>query len=134
MSAAGAGAHLLDTHILLWALREPERLSGPARAAVLAGGNVLSVVSYWEVTIKSMKGLLDVGDPRAWWAEALEKLVATALPLRHDHVGAVWELPPIHKDPFDRILIAQAKVEGLALVSADANVAKYGAAGVRVVR
>jgi PIN domain nuclease of toxin-antitoxin system len=125
--------YLLDTHTALWALERPEALSKAACNAASSGPNVLSVVSYWEVTIKSMKGKLDVGDPRQWWQEALEQLAATALPLRPDHVAAVHGLPPIHKDPFDRVLIAQAVAEKLTLVTSDGEVARYAAKGLRVV-
>ena len=95
---------------------------------------MLSVVVYWEVMIKSMKGKLDVGDPRAWWFDALDQLAATPLVLRPQHIAAVHSLPPIHKDTFDRMLIAQATVEGLALVSSDADIARYVSKGLRVVR
>ncbi len=124
---------LLDTHAALWALYRPEALSSAARKAVSAGPNFLSVVSYWEVMVKSMKGTLDVGDPRIWWQEALEQLAATVVPLRPEHVAAVYGLPMHHKDPFDRVLLAQARVEGLALVSMDGEVARYAAEGLRVV-
>jgi PIN domain nuclease of toxin-antitoxin system len=109
------------------------RLTAVAKAAIAEGRNFLSVGSYWEVVIKSMKGKLDVGDPRAWWREALDQLAATALPLRPEHVGAVCALPPFHKDPFDRILVAQAMVEGLALVSSDAEIARYVSANLTII-
>jgi PIN domain nuclease of toxin-antitoxin system len=124
---------LLDTHTAIWALDTPEKLTPTARNAVLAGPNVLSVVSYWEVLLKCMKGTLDVGDPRIWWFDALEQLAATPLPLRPQHIAGVYGLPPIHKDPFDRMLIAQATVEGLALVSNDGEIARYASKGLRVV-
>lgn len=128
-----ARGYLLDTHTAIWALDRPEALSASARKAASEGPNVLSVVVYWEVMIKSMKGKLDVGDPRAWWFDALEQLAATPLPLRPQHIAAVHSLPSIHKDPFDRVLIAQATVEGLALVSGDREVARYASNGLRVV-
>lgn len=84
--------------------------------------------------LKSRKGKLDVGDPRVWWQEALEQLAATVLPLRPEHVAAVYGLAQIHKDPFDRMLIAQATVEGLALVSADAKIHRYASRGLRIVK
>jgi PIN domain nuclease of toxin-antitoxin system len=127
-------SYLLDTHTALWALDSPETLSPSARKAASTGPNVLSVASYWEVVIKSMKGTLDVGDPRLWWQEALQQLAATVLPLRPDHIAAVLNLPPIHKDPFDRVLIAQATVEGLTLVSRDAAVTGYASADLRIIR
>jgi PIN domain nuclease of toxin-antitoxin system len=128
-----AQSFLLDTHTLIWALDRPESLSVSARNAASTGPNVLSVASFWEVMIKSMKGKLDVGDPRIWWLEALQQLAATVLPLRPEHVVAVHGLPPIHKDPFDRILLAQATVEGLALVSMDGEVAQYASQNLRVI-
>ena len=128
-----AQSYLLDTHAAIWALDRPEALSVSARTAASTGPNVISVVSYWEVTIKSMKGTLDVGDPRAWWFDALEQLAATVLLLKPDHVAAVLSLPPIHKDPFDRMLIAQATVEGLALVTTDGRIARYASERLRVI-
>jgi PIN domain nuclease of toxin-antitoxin system len=130
---AQAGPYLLDTHTAIWALERPEALSETARVAAATGPNVLSVVVYWEVMIKSMKGRLDVGDPRAWWFDALDQLTATPLPLHPRHIAAVYGLPPIHKDPFDRILIAQATVEGLALVTSDAEIARYASQALTVI-
>ena len=130
---ATARRYLLDTHTAIWALVRPEALSVPARNAASKGPNVLSVVSYWEVMIKSMSGKLDVGDPRAWWFDALEQLAATPLALRPEHVAAIHSLPLIHKDPFDRVLIAQATVEGLALVSGDAEIMRYASKNLKVI-
>jgi PIN domain nuclease of toxin-antitoxin system len=126
--------YLLDTHSALWALERPEALTSAARSAVSSGPNVLSVVSYWEVMIKSMKGKLDVGDPRIWWQEALEQLAATVLPLRPEHVTAVYGLPPIHQDPFDRVLVGQAMTEGLTLISGDDKVARYPSKRLKIIR
>lgn len=128
-----ARGYLLDTHTAIWALDTPELLTASARKAVLAGPNVLSMVSYWEVMLKSMKGRLDVGDPRAWWFDALDQLAATPLLLRPQHVAGVYALPQIHKDPFDRMLIAQAVAEGLALVTIDSEFARYASKSLRVV-
>lgn len=125
--------YLLDTHTAIWALQSPELLTVSARTLVLAGPNVLSVISYWEVMLKCMKGAMDVGDPRAWWFDALEQLAATPLVLRPQHIAGVYGLPSIHKDPFDRMLIAQARTEGLALVSMDREIARYASEGLRVV-
>jgi len=128
-----ARGYLLDTHTAIWALGTPELLSASARKAVLAGPNFLSVLSYWEVMLKSMKGALDVGDPRAWWFDALEQLAATPLALRPQHVAGVYALAPIHKDPFDRMLISQAISEGLDLLSPDREIARYSSKSLRVV-
>jgi PIN domain nuclease of toxin-antitoxin system len=124
---------LLDTHAAIWALESPELLTPVARECVLSGPNVLSVVTYWEIMLKSMKGMLDVGDPRAWWFDALDQLAATPLLLRPQHVAGLYALPPIHKDRFDRMLIAQAKAEGLALVSSDGEIARYASENLRVI-
>jgi len=90
-----------------------------------SGPNHISAITYWEVVLKSGKGKLDVGDPRLWWPEALVQLGAIAVPLRVDHVAAVHGLPSIHQDPFDRVLIAQAMVESLTLLSTDRQITRY---------
>ena len=125
--------YLLDTNVTLVALTEPDRLPATVERAVLPGPNVLSVVSYWEVLLKSMKGNLRVGDPHSWWQDALEQLGGTPLALRPDHVAEIYTLPPIHMDPFDRILIAQAAVEDLDLVTLDAQIPLYASTRFRVV-
>jgi PIN domain nuclease of toxin-antitoxin system len=124
---------LLDTSAALIALTEPDRLPAPAESAILRGNNFLSVVSFWEVLLKSMKGRLKVGDPRSWWREALEQLGATPLPLRPEHVAEIYTLPAIHKDPFDRALIAQAIVEDFELITTDRYIPRYASARLRVV-
>jgi PIN domain nuclease of toxin-antitoxin system len=126
--------YLLDTKAAIFTMSQSRSLSAAARAAIAEGPNALSVVCYWEVMIKSMKGKLDVGDPRAWWFDALDELAATPLLLHPRHIAAVHSLPPIHKDPFDRVLIAQATVEGLTLVTMDADIAQYGSKTLRVIR
>jgi PIN domain nuclease of toxin-antitoxin system len=130
--SAGNG-YLLDTNIVLLGLIEPERISHAAKRAVERGPVFLSVVSYWEVLLKNMKGHLDVGDPRIWWAESLDKLAAAPLHLRPAHVSAVYTLEPIHQDPFDRVLIAQAIVEDLTFVTADDDIGKYSSKQFRVI-
>jgi PIN domain nuclease of toxin-antitoxin system len=125
--------YLLDTNALLFALATPERLSAEGRAAVEAGPNFLSAVSYWEVMLKSMKGKLDVGDPRAWWRDALEQLAAAQLTLRAEHISGVYALPPYHQDPFDRVLVAQAIAEDLTLITSDPEIIRYRTAGLTVV-
>ena len=125
--------YLLDTNAALIALTEPGTLAPQVRSAVLSGPNVLSVVSYWEVLLKSMKGNLNVGDPRTWWLDALDQLAATPLALRPEHIAGIYTLPPIHKDPFDRVLIAQATVEDLELVTTDGEIPRYASARFRVV-
>ena len=126
-------AYLLDTNAVLLALTHPSRLPARVRRAILAGPNVLSAVVYWEVVLKAMKGALKVGEPRTWWLDALEQLAATALVLRPEHVAEVYLLPPIHRDPFDRVLIAQATVEQLTLVTTDAKIPQYASKRFQVV-
>ncbi|MGA3097240.1 MAG: type II toxin-antitoxin system VapC family toxin [Bryobacteraceae bacterium] len=126
--------YLLDTNAALIALTEPDALSPAVRDALLGGPNVLSVVSFWEVLLKSMKGNLNVGDPRMWWRDALEQLAATPLALRPEHIAGVYGLPAIHQDPFDRALIAQATVEDLELVTTDREIPRYASARFRVVQ
>lgn len=123
--AAAKSAHLLDTSTLLWALGEPERLSAKARRLVEAGENVVSVACYWEVVIKTQKGLLSIGDLATWWRQATELTSARILHIRPSHITALATLPMLHKDPFDRILIAQAKAEGLALITKDGPIGEY---------
>lgn len=123
--ADAKSAHLLDTSTLLWALGEPERLSPRARRLVDAGENVVSVASYWEVVIKTQKGLLSISDLPTWWRRATELTAARVLQIRASHVTALAALPMLHKDPFDRILIAQAVAEGLGFVTNDGLVSDY---------
>lgn len=123
---------LLDTHIALIGLARPEDLPVRIKEQMDAGVVTLSVLSYWEVSLKSMKGKLDVGDPRTWWTEALNRYMATALPLRAEHISALHTLPAIHHDPFDRALIGQAIAEELTLVTLDAKIPEYGLHGLQV--
>ncbi len=125
--------YLLDTNAALIALAQPESLTRAARRAILKGPNILSVISFWEVLLKTMKGNLRVGDPRAWWHDALDQLAAVPLVLRAEHVSEVFALPPFHSDPFDRVLIAQAMVEDLPLVTMDGEIRRYASARFRVV-
>lgn len=125
--------NLLDTNVALIVLSDPARLSKSVWGVVDAGPNFLSVVTYWEVVIKSMKGKLQVGDPRTWWPQALSLLVAAPIPLRPEHLDHLSGLPAIHQDPFDRILIAQAMSEGLALVTTDAEIPRYASSSFQVI-
>ncbi len=123
---------LFDTNIVLLGLSEPERIPQHVRDTVEGEVIYVSVISYWEVLLKSMKGALDVGDPRRWWADALDQLAACPLPLRPEHAATLYGLPAIHKDPFDRMLIAQAMAENLELVTTDREIPKYASQRLRV--
>jgi PIN domain nuclease of toxin-antitoxin system len=122
---AARPTHLLDTSTLLWALGSPERLSLRARRRVDAGDNIVSVATYWEVVIKTQKGLLTIPDLATWWRRATELVGARVLPIRASHVAALAGLPMFHKDPFDRILIAQAIAEGVDFLTNDEPLSKY---------
>jgi len=119
------GPYLLDTSTVIWALADPELLSATARKALRAGPRVMSVVTYWEVVIKSQKGLLKIADPVNWWKRACELLGGSILSIRSAHIIALAGIPEFHKDPFDRMLVAQSAAEGLTLVTSDAQIRRY---------
>lgn len=118
---------LLDTHILLWSVQAPERLSAAARAIILDPSTTIlfSAVNIWEVAIKHAlrKPGFDV-DPSTLRAGLLE-LGYDELPVTSLHSIEVARLPMVHKDPFDRLLVAQVTVEGFELVTADRMIALY---------
>lgn len=118
---------LLDTHLLLWAAGQPNRLSKAAQKLIAAPANELlfSAASIWEVAIKRGLGRDDFqADPRLLRRGLLDNGY-NELPILSDHVVAIDGLPPIHKDPFDRLLVAQVTVEGITLLTADSVVAQY---------
>jgi PIN domain nuclease of toxin-antitoxin system len=118
---------LLDTHLLLWAAGQPERLSSAARNLIDVDENELmfSTASLWEVVIKRGLGREDFKvDPRLLRRGLLDNGYSE-LPIGSEHVVAIDTLPPLHKDPFDRVLIAQALVEGITLLTRDPVVARY---------
>ena len=127
--------NLLDTGVVLIAMVSPERLSRAVQKAIESGPNAVSVVSYWEVLLKAMKGkLAEIGDPRVWWNIALSDFAATPLLLRPEHIAEVYNLPPIHQDPFDRVLISQAMIEDLTLLTTDDAIPRYAGKRFRVIR
>lgn len=115
---------LLDTHALIWALTNDPVLSPLARAAIEDGTNpvFVSAVTAWEIVIKKGLGKLTVPDNLE---EELEAHAFTPLDITVRHALRVGELPSHHQDPFDRMLIAQAQVEGLVLVTRDAEIQRY---------
>lgn len=119
---------LLDTHILLWSAGQPDKLSDEARSLLLDTSNRLffSSASIWEIVIKRGLGRDDFKvDPQ----RMRKQLVVNGyeeVAVSSDHALAVESLPPLHKDPFDRILIAQARTEGMLLLTADCQVSRYG--------
>ena len=118
---------LLDTHVLLWAAGEPNRLSHETRELLGDPENELlfSAASMWEITIKSGLGREDFQVNARLLRRGLLDNDYEELPIRSEHALAIDALPPIHRDPFDRILIAQATIEGIELLTADQIVARY---------
>jgi PIN domain nuclease of toxin-antitoxin system len=118
---------LLDTQILLWAAGQPERLSAAARKQLGNPKNELlfSAASLWEITIKKSLGREDFRvEPRLLRRGLLDNGY-TELPVTSEHAVNIDALPDLHKDPFDRILLAQALTEGITLLTADAQLARY---------
>ena len=118
---------LLDTHLLLWAAQGIEYLPMDARTLMSEPENelIFSVASIWEIVIKCGLGREDFKvDPRILRRSLLDNSYCE-LPILSEHVAAIDALPPIHKDPFDRLLVAQATVEGIKLLTADIQAAQY---------
>ena len=118
---------LLDTQVVIWATHQSARL-GAARQLVLdADRRWLSAVCVWELAIKQRLGKFSVGsDVRTWSRRVTTELALDHLPVTADHAAAVEHLPDVHRDPFDRLLVAQAVAEGAVLLTADHRLAGYG--------
>ena len=118
---------LLDTQLLLWAAGQPDRLSAAARRHLSNRRNELhfSAASIWEVSIKNSLGRDDFrADPHVLRRGLLDNGYLE-LPINGQHAANVHTLPPLHKDPFDRLLVAQAITEGITLLTTDAQVGRY---------
>ena len=119
---------LLDTHTALWWVNEYEKLSPKAKTMLLDEANILyiSIVSMWEIAIKVSLGKLTelVGGVGAFLAE-IEDMPILLLPVEPCYVEVVETLPFIHRDPFDRLLVATAKVDALTVLTVDENIHKY---------
>ena len=118
---------LLDTHVLLWAAGSPEQLPSAARPILENPDNELlfSAASLWEMAIKRGLGRADFQVDARVLRRGLLDNGYLELPITSEHTVFIESLPPIHKDPFDRILVAQATVEGITLLTADALIAQY---------
>ena len=118
---------LLDTHVLIWAAGFPERLPPAARDLIADTGNELffSAASLWEVAIKSALGRDDFAVDARLLRRGLLDNGYNELPVASAHAVAIDGLPPIHKDPVDRLLVAQSMVEGITLLTADDRVGQY---------
>lgn len=118
---------LLDTHLLLWAAGQPKRLPAAARKLLADADNELlySAVSLWEIAIKRGLDREDFQVDARVLRRGLIDNGYMELPMRGEHAVAIDSLPPLHKDPFDRLLVAQATVEGIILLTTDPLVARY---------
>jgi PIN domain nuclease of toxin-antitoxin system len=118
---------LLDSHLLVWVSSTSERLSSAARSLIRNSGNDLffSAASVWELAIKQGSKKYDVNVDAALLRRGLLDNGYAELPVSSEHAVAIRTLPHLHKDPFDRILVAQATVEGITLLTADPIVARY---------
>jgi len=118
---------LLDTHLLLWAAYAPGRLSGEAREMIEDQANTLfySAASFFEIAIKRALGRPDFRVEPALLRRGLDDNGYRETPITAAHTLTLDRLPPLHKDPFDRILIAQAMTEGMTLLTSDGVVARY---------
>lgn len=118
---------LLDTHLLLWAAGAPERLSPDATQLLCDSANKLhfSAASIWEVVIKSTIGRSDFRVAPSQLRDSLVQSDYSEIPIQSNHALSVGQLPNLHRDPFDRILVAQAMTEKAILLTTDNKVAKY---------
>ena len=119
---------LLDTHVFLWAITNESRLSPAQRDLFLneASDLFLSAASVWEILIKTGLGWLPMPTPSTdYIGKQMEKNRIALLPIRVAHLAELENLPPLHRDPFDRILVAQARAEKMPLLSADAAIRQY---------
>jgi PIN domain nuclease of toxin-antitoxin system len=115
---------LLDTHLLLWALGAPSKLSAATRKQIQAAEVFVSAASIWEISIKRSLGKLEA-DPREIVA-AIAPAGFALLPVTGEHAAGIVELPPVHRDPFDRMLVAQAQIEPMILLTNDEALRGYG--------
>jgi PIN domain nuclease of toxin-antitoxin system len=120
---------LLDTHLLLWAAGQPKRLPAVARKLMEDPRNepMFSSASLWEIAIKNGLGRDDFQVDARLLRRGLLDNGYGELPITSEHAVAIDGLPPIHKDPFDRLLVAQSMVEGITLLTSDPLVARYPA-------
>jgi PIN domain nuclease of toxin-antitoxin system len=118
---------LLDTHVVLWAAGQPEKLSESARTLLTAPENELffSAASIWEIVIKRGLGREDFKVDPARLKKMLVTHGYTELPVIAEHAMKIETLPLLHKDPFDRLLLAQARAEGMLLLTIDASILQY---------
>lgn len=120
---------LLDSHTLIWAVDDPAKLGAQAQGLIQdpSHDRLMSAATLWEIAIKFGLGKLPLSLPyRQWMDRAIDDLGLVILPITLDHAERQAGLPWHHRDPFDRLLVAQAQVEGMPLVSADPALDAYG--------
>ena len=120
--------YLLDTNVWLWSLWEPDRIAPTARQEIADLSNTvfLSAVTSWEVSIKAAAGKLKLPEaPTSYVPQRMAQQGLRPLPVSHPHALAVFALPLHHRDPFDRMLVAQAISEGLTLITSDRELKRY---------
>jgi PIN domain nuclease of toxin-antitoxin system len=120
-----SNSYLLDTHVLLWAVAEPHRLAAGIRSLIENQEYAVSVASLWELMNKNGRRDSPVKDPALWWERYVVQPRTPVIPIRSRHVLYLDRLPWHHRDPYDRILMAQAVVEEMWLVTADQEIRKY---------
>lgn len=117
---------LLDTHALLWFLDGSDRLSGRAQVAIWDSDRLyVSIAAMWEIAIKQTAGRLEFTRSPSEIASICTARYIHILPILPEHLDLLRDLPMIHRDPFDRLMVAQAMWHGYALVTKDENIAKY---------
>ena len=118
---------LLDTHVVIWWLQNSPRLGSHARKAILQSGRAafISSVSIWEISIKSQGNTVKLREPLRKHIPELIGQGFRALPVTFEHALALQDLPAIHRDPFDRMLVAQAQSEDLTIVTSDSAIEAY---------
>ncbi len=119
---------LVDTHVWIWSLADPSRLSAEPRSLLSSSRNVvyLSAASAWELAIKAALGKIELPEPvETYVPTRMARQGITALPITHTQALRVSTHPPHHRDPFDRLLIAQALVERLPILTADVAFDRY---------
>lgn len=120
--------YLIDTHVWLWLLTDSQRIRADLRAELAdpSTERVLSAASSWEIAIKSGSGRLELPEPpERYVPDRMRRSAVTGLAVTHAHALRVATLPPHHRDPFDRLLIAQAQIESIPIVTVDAAIRAY---------
>jgi len=121
---------LLDTHTFLWWITDNLKLSSRVRKIISDGKNelFLSAASGWEIAIKAQLGRIKIPDkPELFISEQMLANAIQGLPIQISHALYVYNLPPHHRDPFDRMLVAQAQLEGLPILTDDPQISQYQA-------